>query len=100
MKKKVPTFDQAFLDQVAAEQNGRCGICNEPIDFSIPRGRKGGHVVDHDHETWLVRGLLCLRCNLLDAWGNRSLKVAAYLADPPALRVGERKYHGRPPITI
>jgi hypothetical protein len=40
-------------------QNGRCAICMKHIEFS---GR-GGAVVDHDHVTGEVRGVLCSRCN-------------------------------------
>lgn len=44
------------------KQNGRCAICCE-----LPKTRwKGGEptlVVDHDHKTGAVRGLLCLTCN-------------------------------------
>jgi hypothetical protein len=37
-------------------QGGGCAICGE-----APRGR---HLaVDHDHETGVIRGLLCTRCN-------------------------------------
>jgi hypothetical protein len=40
-------------------QNGVCAICRKP------EGRKGKVflVVDHDHETGKVRGLLCSNCN-------------------------------------
>ena len=44
-------------------QNGRCGICgtDDPGAGHSPYLR---FVVDHDHETDEVRGLLCNRCNL------------------------------------
>lgn len=38
------------------KQGGRCGICND-----LPTTRK--LVVDHDHKTKRVRGLLCNLCN-------------------------------------
>lgn len=44
-------------DRMYAEQEGRCGICrNEP---------KGTHRlhIDHDHDTNIVRALLCSKCN-------------------------------------
>ena len=44
-----------------AEQDGGCGICGDPP------GKTALHV-DHDHETGVVRGLLCFRCN--SALGN------------------------------
>lgn len=39
-----------------AEQDGRCAICTRR-----PRARR--LAVDHDHQTGLVRGLLCYTCN-------------------------------------
>lgn len=44
-------------EYLAMEQNqfGRCAICGQTP--------KRGLVVDHDHETGDVRGLLCFSCN-------------------------------------
>lgn len=50
------------FDAMLAAQNGRCAICGEPPD---PDG-KGAYSrlhIDHDHQTGVVRGLLCGRCN-------------------------------------
>lgn len=42
-------------DALIQAQGGRCGLCDEePKVF----------VVDHCHETGVVRGMLCVRCNL------------------------------------
>ena len=35
------------------EQDGRCAICHDPVHL----------VVDHDHVTGTVRGLICHACN-------------------------------------
>lgn len=43
------------LAQMLAAQHGLCGICRQP-----PRRP----VVDHDHETGAVRGILCHHCNI------------------------------------
>lgn len=59
----------AEYDAIAERQGGVCAICGEPPDG--PRNmRKGGRrtfkarlVVDHDHDTGNVRGLLCNCCN-------------------------------------
>lgn len=55
----------ALLDR----QDGRCRICDNeiaPEEHGQGRGcRAGAAVVDHDHYTGLVRGLLCGNCNLL-----------------------------------
>ena len=43
------------------DQNGDCAICKQPMQ---PRGRaKSAATVDHNHETGIVRGLLCRGCN-------------------------------------
>lgn len=45
--------------RMLADQGGCCGICG---GFD-PKGR-GRFIVDHDHKTGKVRGLLCNDCNL------------------------------------
>lgn len=50
-------------DALLAEQSGVCAICCGPPD----RATGGGPprlVVDHNHETGEVRGLLCWKCNV------------------------------------
>lgn len=44
----------ADYDIMLASQNGKCGICLSETKL----------VVDHDHDTGAVRGLLCSECNL------------------------------------
>lgn len=44
---------------LAAKQGNRCGICRT----DKPGGRCRYWCVDHDHQTGVVRGLLCGRCN-------------------------------------
>lgn len=43
------------------QQNGRCAICNAPIDLAERHKRSA--CVDHDHATGQVRSLLCNHCN-------------------------------------
>ena len=47
-------LDRAGIDDLRAKQSDMCALCGEP---------QPGHI-DHDHETDLVRALLCERCNL------------------------------------
>ncbi len=51
--KKMYGITPGAYDQLHAEQDGRCGVCLTPAEL----------VVDHDHVTGRVRGLLCRRCN-------------------------------------
>mgnify|MGYP000928686993 CR=1 FL=1 len=61
-------------EQVTAmkeSQNGDCAIC---------KGEMHRMVVDHDHATGKVRGLLCHACNVklhaLDEWAHRDSALA------------------------
>lgn len=75
-------ISQEIYDSIAALQCGRCAICDltpEPIG-----GKKVGLFVDHDHETGLVRGLVCNGCNV--GLGNfkdsaQRLRLAAQYLD-------------------
>lgn len=42
-------------NQIALQQNGRCAICGNPPNRWL--------VVDHCHQTGIIRGLLCELCN-------------------------------------
>lgn len=68
---------QAHYDQLVELQEGRCGICGtEP-----PEGQR--LVVDEDHDTRAIRGLLCPRCN------RRATQTRArYYLNPPAGHLG------------
>jgi hypothetical protein len=46
-------------EELLDEQLGCCAACGS----SDPK-RKAGFVIDHDHTTGLVRGLLCHNCNI------------------------------------
>lgn len=59
MNRRLRVYDLTTADFVAMwnAQDGKCGICRCPLDDSIR------NVVDHDHTTGKVRGLLCICCN-------------------------------------
>lgn len=68
------------LDQLREWQAGRCAIC----------GSAELLVTDHDHASLLVRGLLCISCNVAEGktWDARWL--ARYRALPPTTVTGLR----------
>lgn len=76
--------DMYFL---AEHQNWSCAICHVDIsDILKPEGGPNTGVIDHDHETGFVRGILCRGCNF--AVGSLTVSMAqsivAYLDNPPA----------------
>lgn len=53
-------------NEMLEAQNGVCAICEEaPPQEPTRKGKSNKLHVDHDHETLRVRGLLCLRCNVV-----------------------------------
>lgn len=56
--KRVYGITEADYDRMYQEQGGKCAICKE----------KDVEVIDHDHGTGKVRGLLCQRCNQFVGW--------------------------------
>ena len=68
-------------DQMVVAQNGVCLVCGT----DSPMGHHKRFVVDHNHTTGEIRGLLCSNCNLgLGCFSdnpNFLLKAAQYLLD-------------------
>lgn len=68
----------AFRRKLHKEQGGLCPLCGKEIDLRI----KGEGVIDHDHDTGRVRGLLHRSCNAAEGkvanaagrWGAKSTK--------------------------
>jgi len=52
---------EALFNKMFIEQQGRCGVCNEPM-LPTGRGLESAHI-DHDHATGKIRELLHGRCN-------------------------------------
>ena len=49
-------------NEMLAEQNGCCAICEKPEANEIG-GKTTSLAVDHDHTTGKIRALLCSNCN-------------------------------------
>lgn len=57
------TLDE--YERLATAQNDLCAICGEPETYRHQKdGRTKRLAVDHDHETGIVRALLCHACNV------------------------------------
>jgi hypothetical protein len=67
-------------------QDDRCAVCGT---------KRGSLMVDHDHETALVRGLLCGTCNTREGMGRQGA-FAAYRQNPPAAILGVREVYYSP----
>ena len=65
-------------DIMFKNQNGVCKICNK---FRPIKGKPYSLVVDHDHITNKVRGLLCSSCNLYIARIDENISVLNNLID-------------------
>lgn len=85
---------EAQYDALAEAQQGRCALCGV-----VPKRRRArmnglpwrGLVVDHDHCTRRVRGLLCMGCNVAMGRVDRIglAAIAAYQAQPETAAVPE-----------
>lgn len=77
-------------DAMLVRQHGRCAICGT----HKPGGPHDCFVVDHDHETGAVRGLLCMDCNLGIGCLKDNIRIvvaaAQYLAMPTLARYASR----------
>lgn len=76
-------IDLAWVNERIRAQGYKCPLCERgPLAWGRGRQRRIGHVeavVDHCHESGLVRAVLCVRCNLRlpavddPAWVSRAL---------------------------
>jgi hypothetical protein len=68
---------QIVINRLHQRQGGCCAICDMKISAvpgSLKDRRMRAHL-DHDHETGVIRGLLCGHCNLLIGFGQESRRV-------------------------
>lgn len=55
-------------ETMLTEQDGKCFICFT----DKPGGHRKNFCIDHDHETNVIRGLLCNRCNGILGWYEKN----------------------------
>ena len=67
---------RAYRELELAAQGGRCALCQEPIE-------SGKAVLDHDHKSGLIRGVLHRGCNALE--GNITNALPRNLITPQRL---------------
>lgn len=81
MKYKNCGYD--YREKLWKEQEGKCAICGEPGSLRTNTGV--GLVLDHDHATGKVRGLICMSCNAgLGAFKDNAISLQranAYLTE-------------------
>lgn len=79
-QRTVPNSLLQVLVPLWEHQQGACGSCRKAFtNRNTPR-------IDHDHDTGLVRGLLCHTCNIREGKGSPSLRP--YIANPPTRQIG------------
>jgi hypothetical protein len=52
-------IDRELLEKIWKEQGEKCPICGKMVE---PSGKR--FHIDHNHETGIIRGLLCSKCNM------------------------------------
>ena len=70
LRQKLFGITKEEYDKLLADQDGVCVICRDRNNDSTR-----SLAVDHDHETGIVRGILCDRCNRGIGYFRESLEL-------------------------
>lgn len=94
------------MGHLKTKQGGLCPLCKKEIDLKV-MGNKSDYVVDHCHETGLIRAVLHRSCNASEGrvanaagrWGAKSMQYSAII---PYLRnlVEYLEYHQTNPSNL
>lgn len=87
-RKSKHGMTQVQWEEMLNLQGGKCPICTTPIGQKLgveyKESRKGLAVVDHNHVTGEIRGILCSNCNtgigLLGDSAENAARAASYLS--------------------
>ncbi len=74
LKTKYNLDSQQYFDLIK-QQNNCCAICNKPEHRLLKTGDIKPLSVDHNHETGVVRALLCNDCNALLGFAKEDIGV-------------------------
>lgn len=83
MRKLARSQMRSWVARRLQEQGGLCPLCGKPIDLHI----KGEGIIDHDHDTGEIRGVLHRSCNAAEGkisnaaarWGCKSGAYSAII---------------------
>lgn len=64
-RKSLYGITQKEYENMFLLQSGRCAICDKCVKL----------LVDHDHKTGKIRGLLCIKCNSAISFLDESLEI-------------------------
>jgi len=67
-RKKNYGISQGEYDALLLAQDGKCTICGRENSGQMRNGEYCQLLVDHDHVTGKIRGLLCHDCNCALGW--------------------------------
>lgn len=79
MQKLSRTVVPRYTTSLVLQQKGVCPLCTYPLLKTV----RGGLVLDHEHSTGEVRGVLCRWCNgvlgKVEGWANRAKGELSHL---------------------
>lgn len=72
-RRRLYGLAEADYDNLLTAQGGVCAVCQEEMERPV---------IDHDHATGRVRGIVHQRCNVKIAWveHGHAARIEAYLA--------------------
>jgi hypothetical protein len=63
----IKDYNELFL-----KQDGKCAVCGSE---TVGRKTDKNFIIDHDHKTGKVRGLLCHKCNAILGMAQDNIKI-------------------------